>query len=125
MTKKAFLVLSMLIIASLVAGIPAVYAQTSPADFTGEPDKTMAAAHESFVKKDMNQAAEQIGKAADYVKKEADKVAKDAKEGVKKAGDELGKLGQGVKKGIVKSGDELNTVTGIMPATWLWWRTQS
>ena len=108
MTKNVFSVLSMLIITSLVAGIPAVYAQTSPADFSSEPDKTMAAAHESFVKKDMNKAAEQISKAADYVKKDADKVAKDAKEGVKKAGDELGKLGQGVKKGTVTSGDELN-----------------
>ena len=107
MTKNVFSVLSMLIITSLVTGIPAVYAQTSPADFSGEPDKTMAAAHESFAKKDMNKATEQIGKAADYVRKEADKVAKGAKEGVKKAGDELGKLGQGVKKGTVTSGDEL------------------
>jgi hypothetical protein len=73
----------MLIMATLLAGIPAGYAQTSPADFTGEPDKTMAAAHESFVKKDMNKAAEQISKAADYVKKEAGKVAKDTSEGVK------------------------------------------
>ena len=81
MTKKYFSVLSMLSIAVLVATISAVYAQTSPANFTSEPDKTMAAAHESFVKKDMNKAAEQIHKAADYVKKEADKVAKDSKEG--------------------------------------------
>jgi hypothetical protein len=50
MTKKAFLVLSMLVITSLIAGIPAVYAQKSPGDFTGEPDKTMAAGHESFAK---------------------------------------------------------------------------
>jgi hypothetical protein len=94
MTKKGFSVLSVLIITSLVVGVPAVYAQSSPADFKGEPDKTMAAAHESFVKKDMNKAAEQIGKAADYVKKEAGKVAKGSKEGVMKAGDELSKLGQ-------------------------------
>ena len=40
MTKKYFSVLSMLIIAVLVATISAVYAQTSPANFTGEPDKT-------------------------------------------------------------------------------------
>ena len=112
MTKMAFSVLSMLIVTSLVAGVPAVYAQTSPADFTGDPDKTMAAAHESFVKKDMNKAAEQISKAADYVKKEADKVAKDASEGVKKAGDELSKLGQGVRKGTVKSGDVLKKTYG-------------
>ena len=112
MTKKVFSVLSMLIVTSLVASIPAVYAQSSPADFSGEPDKTMAAAHESFVKKDMNKAAEQIGKAADYVKKEAGKVAKGSKEGVMKAGDELSKLGQGVKKGTVKSGDVLKETYG-------------
>jgi hypothetical protein len=112
MAKKVFSALSVLIVTSVVACIPAVYAQSSPADFSGEPDKTMAAAHESFVKKDMNKAAEQIGKAADYVKKEAGKVAKSSKEGVMKAGDELGKLGQGVKKGAVKSGDELNKTYG-------------
>lgn len=58
----------MLLITSLATGISSVYAQTSPADFTGDPDKTMAAAHESFVKKDMNKAAEHINQAADYVK---------------------------------------------------------
>ena len=99
MTKKCFSVLSMLIIASLVAGIPAVYAQTSSADFTSEPDKTMAAAHESFVKKDMKKASEQISKAAAYVNKEADQVAKDTKEGVKKAGDDLGQTRAGCKGG--------------------------
>ena len=93
MNKKSFSVLSMLIIAVLVAAISAVYAQTSPGDFTNEPDKTMASAHESFLKGEMNKAAEQINKAAAYVKKEADKVAKDTKEGV--------------KKGTVKSSDEL------------------
>jgi hypothetical protein len=107
MTAKGLSVLSMLIITSLMAGISTAYAQKSPEDFTVEPDKTMAAGHESFVKKNMNKAAEHISKAAEYVKKEADKVAKDAKEGVKKAGDDLGKLGQDVKKGSVKSGDEL------------------
>jgi hypothetical protein len=34
MTKKYFSVLSMLILAVLMAAIPAVYAQTSPGDFT-------------------------------------------------------------------------------------------
>lgn len=107
MAKKYFSVLSMLIIAVLMVAIPAVYAQKSPGDITDEPDKTMASAHESFLKGEMNKSAEQIHKAAAYVKKEADKVAKDTKEGVKKAGDDLDKLGQGVKKGTVKSGDEL------------------
>ena len=45
MTEKYFSVLSMLSIAVLMVVIPAVYAQTSPGDFTKEPDKTMAAAH--------------------------------------------------------------------------------
>src|SRR4030042_1928223 len=86
MNKKSFSVCSMLSIAVLMAAISALYAQTSPGDFTNEPDKTMAAAHESFLKGEMNKAAEQINKAAAYVKKEADKVAKDTKEGEKKAG---------------------------------------
>jgi hypothetical protein len=107
MNKKFLSVLSMLTIATLMAAIPAVYAQTSPGNFTNESDKAMASAHESFLKGEMNKAAEQIHKASAYVKKEADKVAKDTREGVKKAGDDLDKLGQGVKKGTVKSGDEL------------------
>ncbi len=107
MNKKSFSLLSMFIIAVWMAAIPTVYAQTSSGDFTNEPDKTMASAHESFLKGEMNKAAEQINKAAVYVKKEADKVAKDAREGVKKAGDDLDMLAQGVKKGTVKSSDEL------------------
>ncbi len=107
MNIKSFSVLSMLIFAALMAAIPGGYAQTSPGDFTNEPDKTMAAAHESFLKGEMNKAAEEINKAAAYVKKEANKVAKDSKDGVKKAADDLGELGQGVKKGTVKSSDAL------------------
>src|SRR4030042_1529089 len=107
MTKKYFSVLSMLVLAVLMAAIATGCAQKSPGDFTNDPDKSMAKAHESFVKGDINKAADYIHKAAAYVKKEADKVAKDAKEGVKKAGDDLDKLGQGVKKGTVKSSDEL------------------
>src|SRR4030065_11637 len=98
MNKKSFSVLSMLIIAVLMAAISVVYAQTSSGDFTNEPDKTMASAHESFLKGEMNKAAEQINKAAAYVKKEADKVRQRTKEGGKKAGHDLDKLGQGVRK---------------------------
>ena len=107
MNKKSFSVLSVLIIAALMVAIPTVYAQTSPGDFTNEPDRNMASAHESFLKGEMNKAAEQIKKAAAYVRKEADKVTKDAKEGLKKAADDLEELGQGVKKGTVKSSNEL------------------
>jgi len=59
----------MLIIGTLMAVIPTVYAQTPRGDFTNEPDKTMASAHESFLKGEMNKAAEQINKASAYVKK--------------------------------------------------------
>ena len=112
MTKKILSAFGILIIVSLIADIPALHAQTSSTNFTEEPDKTMAAAHESFLKKDMNKAAGQISTAADYVKKEADKVTQDAKEGVKKAGDQLSELGQDVKAGTVKSGDELMKTFG-------------
>jgi hypothetical protein len=91
---------------ALLAMASAVGAQ-APGDFSGEPDKTMATAHESFMKKDMNKAAEEIGKAAAYVRKQADKVSAGAKSGMKKAGDDLDKVGQAVKKGTVKSGDQL------------------
>ena len=89
MNKKSFSVFSMLILAVLLAAIAAGCAQKSPGDFTNEPDKSMEKAHESFVKGDINKAADYIHKAAAYVKEEADKVTKDAKEGVKKAGDDL------------------------------------
>jgi hypothetical protein len=69
MNKKAFSILRMLIIATLMAALPAAYAQTSSGDFTNEPDKTMASAHESFLKGEMNKATELINKAAAYVKK--------------------------------------------------------
>jgi hypothetical protein len=91
---------------ALMVGIPTVDAQ-APSDFTREPDKTMASAHESFVKGDMDKAADHIQKAAAYVRKEGDKVSKDAKLGVTNASDQLAKLGGEVKKGTVKSGDQL------------------
>ena len=105
---KNLLSLGTLIIAVSIAAVAATYAQTSPNDFDGEADKSMAASHESFVKGDTNKAAEQIRKAAVYLRKESDEVAADAKEGLKKAADELDGLGQDVKKGAVKSGDELS-----------------
>ena len=106
MTTRVPSVWSAFLVAVLMAAIPTVYAQ-APSDFPTEPDKSMANAHESFVKGDMNKAAEHIQKAAAYVHKEGAKVAQDSKEGVKKAGDQLSKLGEEVKKGTVKSGDQL------------------
>ena len=96
------------VLALMTAISPALQAQTQPSDFTDEPDKSMAAAHESFLKGDMNQASDQIGKASASVKRQANEVAKDAKSGVTKAAAELDKLGQSVKTGSVKSVDELN-----------------
>jgi hypothetical protein len=106
MITRGSSVWSAFLVAALMVAIPMVYAQT-PGDFATEPDKSMANAHESFVKGDMNKAAEHIQKAAAYVKKESGKVAKDSKDGVMKAGDQLSKLGGEVKKGAVKSPDEL------------------
>ena len=82
----------------MMVAIPAAFAETSSSDLTSESDKSMAAAHESFLKGDMKKASASIDKAAASVSKESGKVAASAKEGVKKAGDELEKLGQSVKK---------------------------
>lgn len=92
---------------ALMAATAAVYAQTAPSDFTDEPDKSMAAAHEAFVKGDKNEAAADLRKASASVKKAADEVAKDAKAGVNKAAADLDKLAKGIEQGTVKSGDDL------------------
>jgi hypothetical protein len=97
---------SVIVCAVLMAAVPTVYAE-SPGDFAGEPVKSMANAQESFLKGDMNKAAEHIHKAAVYVRTEGGKVAKGASATVKKAGDDLDRLGGEVKKGAVKSDDQL------------------
>lgn len=96
-----------LLLLAFTITLGSMHAQKSPADFSAEPDKTLAAAHESFVKKDMNQAAEHLHRAAADVKAESEKVAAGSTKGMKKAGDELDKLGDGVKNGTVKSSAEL------------------
>ncbi len=106
MTGRVPSVGSVFLVAMLIAVIPTVHAQ-APDEFAREPDKTMASAHDSFVKGDMNKAAEHIQKAAAYVRREGDRVAKDARQGVMQASDQLTKLGGEVKKGTVKSGDQL------------------
>ena len=55
--------------ALLMVAIPAAFAETSSSDFTTEPDKSMAAAHESFLKGDMQKASASIEKAAASVKR--------------------------------------------------------
>jgi hypothetical protein len=107
MKRRSFSVLGMLIVAVLMAALPAFSAQAPHGKVTNDIDKTMASAHESFLKGEISKAATEINKAAAYVKKEANKVAKDTQENVKKAADDLDRLGQRVKKGTVKSGDEL------------------
>jgi hypothetical protein len=106
MTKRTSPVTTALIVAVMMAATPSVYAQ-APGDFTDEPDKSMASAHDSFLKGEMNRAAEHIHNAAVYVHKEGNEVATGAKNDVKKAGDDLDRLGRAVKKGTVKSDDQL------------------
>jgi hypothetical protein len=98
---------TILIIAAASSVLPVLGAETSTDAFTSEPDKSLAAAHESFMKKDMDKASEHIHKAAASVKKESEKVTKGSQMEMKKAGDELDKLGDGVKNGTVKSDAEL------------------
>ena len=106
MTSRVSSVWSACIAALLVASIPTVCAQ-APSDFAGEPDKSMASGYESFLKGDINKAAERIHEAAAYVRTQEDKVAKEGSKSLKKAGDDLDRLGGEVKKGAVKSPDQL------------------
>jgi hypothetical protein len=105
--RKSLIVLNTLALAACVIASSGAYAQTASSDFKAEPDKTMAAAHESFVKGDMKKAGDQVQMAATYVGKESDKVVDASKADVKKAGVELDKFGDGIKKGAVKSGDDI------------------
>ena len=57
--------------ALMMVAIPAAFAETSSSDFTSESDKSMAAAHESFLKGDMKKASASIDKAAASVSKES------------------------------------------------------
>ena len=107
MKIKSIVGLKPLLIAALMIAIPAVYAQPAPEKFTGEPNKTLAAAHESFLKKDLNASAAEIHKAAAAVKKQSGEVSADAKAGMKKAGDELNQCGDRVKAGAIKSDTEM------------------
>ena len=107
MKMKSRYILGGLITAAIITAVPALYAQTATGGFKSEPDKSMAAAHESFLKGQKDKAASDIHKSAEWIKKQADKVGEDSKAGMKSAGDELDKLGDGVKDGTVKSGEEL------------------
>src|SRR5262245_57771985 len=106
MTKRALSERSGSIDALLLMVAAPVFAQ-GPADLAGEPDSSIAPAHESFVKGEAAKAAQQLHKAADYVRKQSDKVTASAKNTVRQAGDALDQLGRGVEKGTVKSADQL------------------
>ena len=95
------------LVVSVISVLPAAYGQLSKADFKGEPDKTLATAHESFIKGDTKKAGEEIDKAGDYVKKEGRNMSEASKADMDKAGADLDKLGDDVKSGVVKSDDEL------------------
>lgn len=105
--NKNLRTLSILITSLSLSIVAPARAQINPDDFATEPDKTMAASHQSFVKGDTDKAAAQIHKAATYVRNESNQVATSAKAGLQKAGDSLDKLGESVKNGTVKSADEL------------------
>ena len=96
--------LGKVLMAFLMAGLPAAYAHAASTEFTTEPDKTMAAAQESFIKGDTKKAGEEIDKAADYVKKQSQHVFEGSKAEMDKAGAQLDKLGEGVKRPRTLSG---------------------
>ena len=66
---------------AFISVLPLAYGQT----FKTEPDKTMAAAHQSFVKGETKKAGEDIDKATDYVKKQSQHVAAGSKADMDKA----------------------------------------
>ena len=107
MNRTASTLLRTFALATLLSVNLASHAQTSPKDFSGEPDQSMAAAHDSFVKGDMKKAGNDIDKASAYVKKESGHVAVGARADLTKAGAELDKLGKSVKAGTMKSDDEM------------------
>ena len=107
MKKISSTLLNKALLATLIASLPAVCAQSATTGFKAEPDKSMAAAHQSFLKGDTKKACADLAKAADFVKQQSDKVGEDSKASMKEAGDELDQLGKGVKDGTVKSGDEM------------------
>ena len=107
MKTKYSTLLNPVLTVALMGGVWAAYGQTSSADFQTQPEKSMAQAHEAFVKGDTKDACGDISIAADYVKKQSRFMAADTKEAMDKTERELTKLRDGVEKGTVKSGDEL------------------
>jgi len=80
MNIKSCVGLNHLIVAALMMIVPAVYAQNTTDHYATQPNKSLAAAHESFLKKDMNASAAELHKASAAVKRQSGKVSADAKD---------------------------------------------
>jgi len=74
--------------------------------YVDEPDLHFQNAHQSFLAKNYNKAAEEIRKGAAFVKLEARRSSGDVKYSLNSSAQELGKLAVDTKKGTVKSVQE-------------------
>jgi hypothetical protein len=72
--------------------------------FAAEPQEHFQNAHESFLKKDLQRAAEEIRKAAAFVKVEAGRATDDGKQSLLTSVRELDKLADEVERGTISSG---------------------
>jgi hypothetical protein len=111
MNRKPIAVLKAITLCAAVAAVAVARAQTSTTDFKGEPDKSMAAAHESFIKGNTRKASEDISKAA---LKKADAGLEGAakwsgtqlSEGTKASIDAMKKAGHGTATGVKAGADQ-------------------
>jgi len=71
--------------------------------YVDEPDLHFQNAHQSFLAKNYDQAAEEIRKGEAFVKLEARRSSGDVKQSLNSSAEELGKLATDTKKGTVKS----------------------
>lgn len=101
MYKNLKIALYAILFPVLIGAVP--LAQGSDA----EPDKSLNAAHESFMKKDMKAAGADIHKAGNYIRQEGDKVGGDSKKAFHDVADETDKLAKNVEDGMVKTEEDL------------------
>ena len=80
--------------------------------FADEPQQHFQTAHESFVKKDLQRAAEEIRKAAAFVKVEAGRAADDGKQSLLTSVRDLDKLADEVERGSISSVKQLDEAFG-------------
>jgi hypothetical protein len=88
---------------------PMAYSQTAKAadGQTAEPRSDFQKAHESFLKKNLNESAMEIRKGASYLRKEAESAGIDGKKMLMASAKELDKMADSVEKGAVKSDKKL------------------